>query len=64
MCFYFQFHKLADDELAPDWYEPEAKTKKRKASATLTKEPEKEKKAATTVDEENEMLGTAIPVRQ
>ena len=63
--FHFQFHKLAQDELAPDWYEPEAKSKKRKASAALTKELEKKKKAAATaVDEENEMLGTAIPVRR
>ena len=65
MCFYLQFHKLADDKLAPDWYEPEAKSKKRKASAALTKELEKKKKVASTaVDEENEMMGTAIPVRR
>ena len=55
---------MAEDELAPDWYEPEAKSKKRKASAALTKELEKKKKAASTaVDEENEMLGTAVPTR-
>ena len=61
----FQFHKLTEDDLAPDWYEPEAKTKKHKASAFLTKELEKKKKAAsTTVDKENEMLGTAIPIRR
>ena len=61
----FQFHKLTEDDLAPDWYEPEAKTKKRKASASLTKELEKKKKAASTaVDKENEMLGTAIPTRR
>ena len=66
MRFYFQFHKLAYDELAPDWYEPEAKSKKRKASAALTKELEKKKKkaASTAVDEENEMLGTANPTRR
>ena len=67
MCFHFQFHKLAEDELAPDWYAPEAKSKSKKckASAALTKELEKKKKAAsTTVDEENEMLGTAIPTRR
>ena len=50
--------------MAPDWYEPEAKTKKHKASASLTKDLEKKKKAASiAVDEENEMLGTAIPTR-
>ena len=60
----FQLHKLAEDDLAPDWYEPEANTKKRKASASLTKELEKKKKAArTAADQENEMLGTAIPTR-
>ena len=65
MYFHLQFHKLAEDELAPDWYQPEAKTRKRKASATLTKELEKKKKAASTVpDEENEMVGTAIPTRR
>ena len=43
----FQFHKLTEDDLAPDWYEPEAKTKKRKASISLTKDLEKKKKAAS-----------------
>ena len=65
MQFCFQLYKLAEDDLAPDWYEPEDKTKKRKASASLTKELEKKKKAASTaVDKENEMLGTAIPTRR
>ena len=51
--------------MAPDWYEPEANTKKRKASVSLTKDLEKKKKAASTVvDKENEMLGTAIPTRR
>ena len=55
---------MAEDELAPDWYELAAKSKKRKASTALTKELEKKKKAvAGTADEENEMLGTAIPVK-
>ena len=49
--FCFQFHKLTEDDLAPDWYEPEANTKKRKASASLTKELEKKKKAAITAVE-------------
>ena len=64
--FHFQFHKLAEDELAPDWYEPEAKSKKQKACAALTKELEKKKKkaASAAVDEGNEMLGTAIPTRR
>ena len=63
--FTFQFHKLAEDELAPNWYEPEVKPKKCKASAALTKDLEKKKKAASNaVDEENEMLGTAIPTRR
>ena len=55
---------MTDDDLAPDWYEPEAKTKMRKASASLTKELEKKKAASIAVDEENEMLGTAIPTRR
>ena len=64
MQFHLQLYKLAEDELAPDWYEPEAKAKKRKASASLTKELEKKKVASIAVDEENEMLGTAIPTRR
>ena len=56
---------MTDDDLAPDWYEPEAKPKKRKASVTLTKDLEKKKKAANiTVDEEDEMLGATIPTRR
>ena len=65
MQYCFQFHKLMEDDLALDWYEPEAKTKKHKASASLMKQLEKKKKAAASaVDEENEMLGTAIPVKR
>ena len=65
MQFHHQLYKLVEDELAPDWYEREAKTKKHKAFATLTKELEKKKKVASTaVDKENEMLGTAIPTRR
>ena len=65
MQFPFQFQKLAEDKLVPDWYEPEAKSKKRKASTALTKELEKKKKAAASAaDEENEMLGTPIPVKR
>ena len=55
---------MAEDKLALDWYEPEAKSKKHKASAALTKELEKKKAASTAVDEENKMLGTAIPTRR
>ena len=54
--------KLTEDELAPDWYEPE--TKKRKASASLTKDLEKKKAANIAVDEEDEMLGALIPTRR
>ena len=58
----FQFHKLTEDDLAPDWYDPEGKPKKRKAPVSLTKDLEKKKKAASiAVDEEIEMLGTGIP---
>ena len=65
MQFHLQPLNLAEDELAPDWYEPEAKSKKRKASTALTKELEKKKKVASiAVDEENEMLGTAVPTRR
>ena len=45
--FIFQFHKLTEDDLAPCWYEPEVKSKKRKPSATLTKDLEKKKKASS-----------------
>ena len=56
---------MPEDELAPDWYEPEGKSKKHKASAVLTKELEKKNKATSTVvDKENEMLGTAVPIRR
>ena len=48
--------------MAPDWYEPEAKPKKRKASVTLTKDLEKKKKAASiVVDKEDKMLEATIP---
>ena len=56
---------MTDEDLAPDWYEPEPKPKKRKASATLTKDLEKKKKAENiVVDEEDEMLGATIPTRR
>ena len=61
MQFCFQFHKLTDDDLAPYWYEPEAKTKKRKASVSLTKDLEKKKKAANIAVDEDDMLGATIP---
>ena len=51
--------------MVPDWYEPEARPKKRKASITLTKDLEKKKKAASiAIDEEDEMLGAIIPTRR
>ena len=53
---------MTDEDLAPDWYEPEPKPKKRKASGILTKELEKKKKAALVVVDEDDMLGAAIPV--
>ena len=49
-----------EDDLAPDWFEPE-KTKKCKAPANLTKEAEKKKKAATIVIDEDAMAGINIP---
>ena len=57
-----QFGKLTEDDLAPEWYEPE-KPKKRKASATLTKdlEKKKKKKAAHVVADDDDMLGATIP---
>ena len=60
----FQFHKLTEDDLAPDWYEPEAKPKKRKASVSLTKDLEKKKVASIAVNKENEILGATIPTRR
>ena len=56
-----QFHKLTDEDLAPDWYEPE-KPKKRKASTTLTKDLEKKKKAAPIAVDEDDMMGANIPI--
>jgi hypothetical protein len=56
-----QFSKLAEEDLAPNWHEPE-KTKKRKAPANTTKEAEKKKKkAATVVADEEDMAGINIP---
>ena len=48
--------------MAPDWYEPE-KPKKRKASTNLTKDAEKKKKKVTPIAvDEDDMMGTNIPV--
>ena len=55
---------MTDEDLAPDWYEPEPKRKKRKASVTLTKDLEKKKKAANVVVDEDDMLGATIPTRR
>ena len=52
---------MTEEDLAPDWYEPEPKPKKRKASATLTKDLERKKKAAHVVVDEDDMLGATIP---
>ena len=62
MLDYPQFDKLTEDDLAPDWFEPE-KAKKRKASANLTKEAEKKKKKATTVvADDDDTMGINIPI--
>ena len=54
-----------DDDLPPEWYEPEAKPKKHKASVTLTKDLEKKKNVASiVVDEEDKMLRATIPTRR
>ena len=59
-----QLLKLAEEDLAPRWYEPEIRSKKHKLSTTATKDLEKRKKAATNAaDEENEILGKTIPTR-
>ena len=53
---------MTEDDLTPDWFEPE-KTKTRQASSNLTKEAEKKKKkAATVVVDEDDMMGINIPV--
>ena len=60
-CPHIQFARLTEDDLAPDWHEPE-KTKKRKASSDPTKEAEKKKKKAVTiVIDEEDMAGINIP---
>lgn len=52
---------MTEDDLAPDWHEPE-KTKKRKTPANPTKEAEKKKKKAVTViADEEDMAGINIP---
>ena len=57
-----QFHRLTEDDLAPEWYEPE-KPKKRKASASLTKELEKKKKKTAPIAvDEDDLIGINIPV--
>ena len=50
-----------EDDFAPDWYEPEPKLKKRKVSATLTKDLEKKKKAAYVAVDEDDTMGVTIP---
>ena len=51
--------------MAPRWYEPEIRSKKRKFSTTATKDLEKRKKVdSNDTDEENEILGTTIPTRR
>ena len=52
---------MTDEDLAPDWYEPEPKPKKRKASTALTKDLEQKKKAAHVVVDEDNMLGATLP---
>ena len=52
---------MTEDDLAPEWYEPE-KPKKCKASASLTKELEKKKKAAPIAVDEDDTMGINIPV--
>ena len=48
--------------MAPDWYEPE-KPKKCKASTTLTKDLEKKKKKAAPIAvDEDDLMGTNIPI--
>ena len=56
-----QFAKLTEEDLAPDWHEPE-KTKKRKTPANPTREAEKKKKkTATIVLDDEDMAGVNIP---
>ena len=53
---------MTEDDLAPEWYEPE-KPKKRKASTNLTKDAEKrKKKAAPIAVDEDDLMGINIPV--
>ena len=51
--------------MAPDWYKPDPKPKKRKASTALTKDLEKKKKKPThVVADDDDMLGATIPTRR
>ena len=57
-----QFHRLREDDLAPEWYEPE-KPKKRKASTNLAKDAKKrKKKAAPIAVDEDDLMGANIPI--
>ena len=48
--------------MVPDWYEPEPKPKKRKASTTLIKDLERmKKKAAPAAIDEDDMMGVTTP---
>ena len=53
---------MTEDDLAPEWYEPE-KPKKREASTALTKELEKKKKKTAPIAvDEDDSVGINIPV--
>jgi hypothetical protein len=53
---------LAEEDLAPRYYDVGVKTKKRKLIST--KEMEKRKKAATTTEAEDEILGNKVPTKR
>jgi hypothetical protein len=57
-----QLATLAEEDLAPRYYD--AGTKARKRKLISTKDLEKRKKAATTPEAEDEILGENIPTKR
>ena len=53
---------LTEEDLAPNYYNAGAKSRKRKL--TSTKDLEKKKKAAATTEAEDEILGEKIPTKR
>ena len=53
-----------DANLAPNWYAPRYKARKRKVTSTSTKDLEKRKKVVNTAEAEDEILGNTVPTKR